>query len=405
MRSTALAFVGCAIAESQYLPPSNPGGAIPAGVEAPSIAGFSDATIHPSRGGLAVCVSGTIAVEASTTKGLKFNFKLPANESQVSETWLEFVTKGSSFTDEIMGGFQTISGTYDIGATLCMPANDTKPTGVQLLTHGVGFDRTYWDFAPGYSYVDVATNFGYATFFYDRLSVGTSSKPPPLDVQTTIELEILHALANKLRHGQIGEISFSTIVGAGHSYGSILTQALTATYPTAIDAAILTGFSVYASAMPTFLLALNLDIASQNQPYRFSDLNNGYLVSSTAISLQLGFFRAPGFDPNMLWLAEATKGTVTIGELFSTTAVQKPARRFAGPVAVVNGIEDLPFCFGNCTFKGDLSKQVFPELYPDLSLSKTGSYNAPVAGHGLNLHYSSVEAYHFIQIFLERQGL
>lgn len=151
---------------------------------------------------------------------MKFDYHLPKNESQVAETWLEFVTKGSPFTDEIMGGLETISGTYDIGATLCVPANDIKPTGVQLLTHGVGFDRTYWDFAPGYSYADVAIIFGYATFFYDRLSVGTSSKPPPLKVQNPIELEILNALATKLRQGQISDIAFSTIVGAGHSYGS-----------------------------------------------------------------------------------------------------------------------------------------------------------------------------------------
>lgn len=150
---------------------------------------------------------------------------------------------------------------------------------------------------------------------------------------------------------------------------------------------------------------MNLDIASQNQPYRFSDLCNGYLVSSTAISLQLGFFRAPGFDPNILWLAEATKGTVTIGELFSTTAVTKPATKFTGPVAVVNGMEDLPFCFGNCTFDGNLSNQVFADLYPNLPSAKTGTFNAPVAGHGLNLHYSAVEAYYFIQKFLRRQGL
>ena len=276
---------------------------------------------------------------------------------------------------------------------------------MQLLTHGVGFDRSYWDFAAGYSFVDVATTFGYASFFYDRLSVGTSSKPAPLDVQTSIELEILNVLATKLRQGQISNTTFSTIVAAGHSYGSILTQGLTAAYPTAVDAAVLTGFSAYAGAMPTFLLALNLNIASQDQPYRFSGLDNGYLVSDTAISLQTGFFRAPGFDPNILSFAEATKGTVTFGELFSTTAVTKLAGNFSGPVAVVNGANDLPFCFGNCTFHGDLTNQVFGKLYPNLPASKTRSYNAPVAGHGLNLHYSAVEAYYVIQRFLRQQGL
>ena len=347
---TVSTLMSGAIAQSQYLLPSNPGGAIPAGVEAPSISGLQQPTVQPSRGGLAVCVSGTVPVTASSSKGLKFNFEIPKNQSQVTEIWVEFVTRGSPFTTEIMGGMQAISGIYDIAATLCVPANDTKSTGVQLLTHGVGFDRCHWDFAPGYSYVDVATIFGYATFFYDRLGVGMSSKENPLDVQTPIELEILHQLASMLRNGHFSDTSFSTVIGAGHSLGSIPTEGLTATYPTDLDAAILTGFSVYEGAMMTFLSALNLAIASKNQPYRFVGLNNGYLVSDTAISSQIGFFRSPGHDPNILWLAEPTKGTVTFGKLFSTTAVVKPAKMFTGPVAVVNGAEDLPFCFGNCSY-------------------------------------------------------
>ena len=232
-----------------------------------------------------------------------------------------------------------------------------------------------------------------------------SAKPDYLEVQTPIELEILHELASMLRGGKLSGISFSKIVGAGHSFGSILTQGLTSAYPRDIDAAILTGFSVYQGAMPTFLLALNLDIASQNQPYRFSGLSNGYLVSGTATSLQLGFFKAPGFDPNILWLAEATKGSVTFGELFSTSAISKPAKSFAGPVAVVDGENDLPFCFGNCSYPSNLAEKVFPMLYPNLPSSKTGTYLAASAGHGLNLHYSAIEAYYYIQNFLKKQGL
>lgn len=400
------ALASSAVAQySSNLLPSNPGGAIPADTQAPSISGFTNATVHPSRGGLAICVSGYVPVKASSSENIKFNFDIPANQSQVTETWLDFTTSGSTFAEQIMGGKQSVSGTYDIYATLCVPANDTAPGSVQLLTHGVGFDSSYWDFAPGYSYVDVATIFGYASFFYDRLSVGQSSKPAPLDVQTPLELSILHELAAGLRQGQFSNATFKTVVGAGHSYGSILTQALTATYPSDLDAAVLTGFSVNSSAMPTFTLGLNLAIAAQNQPYRFSDLSNGYLVSDTAISLQTGFFRAPGFDPNILWLADATKGTVTFGELFSTTAVTAPAKNFTGPVAVVDGAEDLPFCFGNCSYPTNQAQAVFAKLYPNVPTSKQGAYLAPVTGHGLNLHYSAVEAYYYAQNFLKKNGL
>lgn len=148
MRSSAVfALATGAAAQSQYLLPSNPGGAIPAGVAAPNTSGFKNATIHPARGGLAVCVSGFVPVHASTSKNIKFDFPMPKNQSQVTEALLESVTSGSTASQMIMEGMEHINSTYDIAATMCMPANATDMggvKGVQLLTHGVGFDRHYW---------------------------------------------------------------------------------------------------------------------------------------------------------------------------------------------------------------------------------------------------------------------
>lgn len=152
------------------------------------------------------------------------------------------------------------------------------------------------------------------------------------------------------------------------------------------------------TGLNVFLQGLNLAIASQNQPLRFSTLNNTYLVSSTAISQEIGFFRAPGFDPLILSQAEATKGAVTIGQLFSQNAVTAPAKSFTAPVAVVDGAEDLPFCYGNCSYPTNHAQQVFPMLYPNVN--KTGTYLAPVTGHGVNLHYSAVSSFMWIQDFV-----
>lgn len=90
------------------------------------------------------------------------------------------------------------------------------------------------DFAPGYSYVDVATQYNYATFFYDRLGVGESSKPDFLTVQAPLEVEIANNLAKMLREGHFSKKSFSTVVATGHSFGSVITQAITAIYPNSI---------------------------------------------------------------------------------------------------------------------------------------------------------------------------
>ncbi|KAL5381160.1 hypothetical protein DPSP01_007414 [Paraphaeosphaeria sporulosa] len=398
--STALAFAaGVSAQYSEWLLPANPGGAVPAGVKTLSTSGFDNPTIQPARGGLAVCVSGTVSVEASTSRNLKFTFELPQNQSQVTNTFLKLLSNPSPFAQELVGGTQSVSGTYEIGVTLCTPANNTTPDQVQLLTHGIGFDRYYWDFAPGYSYVDVAAQYGHATLLYDRLGVGKSTKADPLNVvQAALEVEIANILAQKLRAGAFSSHAFSTVIGTGHSFGSIITQAVTSQYPQAIDAAILTGFSANSTGVAPFTLALNLAIASQNQPYRFGALNNGYLVDGSATASEICFFHAPGFDPEILSLAEATKGTATFGEFFSISAVTRPAANWTKPVAVINGDEDLAFCFGNCSAPVNKAEAVFPLLYP--RAKTTGAYLARNTGHGLNLHYSAMEAYHYIQEFI-----
>jgi len=216
-------------------------------------------------------------------------------------------------------------------------------------------------------------------------------------VQTPLEVEILQALITKVKSGSIANGSFTNIIGTGHSFGSILTQAITSQYPSSLDTAILTGFSTNSTGMAIFSQGLNLAIAAQNAPYRFSGLSNGYLVSSSAISNQIAFLHAQDFDPAILNLAEATKGTVTFGELFTTNAVVATASNYTGNIAVVNGDNDLPFCTGNCSYPVNLAEEAL-KLYPQAK--NKGTYLAPLTGHGVNLHYSAVAAYHYIQDFI-----
>ena len=52
----------------------------------------------------------------------------------------------------------------------------------------------------------------------------------------------------------------------------------------------------------------------------------------------------------------------------------------------------------------NLAAQVGQVFYPNVKQENFASYLAPNAGHGLNLHYSAVGAFEFIQKFLARQG-
>jgi hypothetical protein len=104
----------------------------------PSSSGFQHATFHKSNGGHAVCVSGYVPVTATTKDNIKLNLSLPKNQSDVTEFFVAAYSVGSTVAKDIAVGKETVSGTWNIYATLCTPEQNVKPEGVQLLTHGVG---------------------------------------------------------------------------------------------------------------------------------------------------------------------------------------------------------------------------------------------------------------------------
>jgi len=101
--------------------------------------------------------------------------------------------------------------------------------------------------------------------------------------------------------------------------------------------------------------------------------------------------------------AEATKQTFTIGELFTNSMFMGKAGEFRGPIDVVDGENDLPFCRSNCLVPQNKAAAVKGALYPNAKNSST-SFVAKGAGHGLNLHYVAGDAYRQIFNFLKENG-
>lgn len=364
-------------------------------------AGFKIPEQSKSANGTATCVGGIVTVNASATN-YKLNFPIPPDQETVTQTIASMLAAGSTFSKDILAGNGTVSGTYEINARICYPSSGINPKAVQFLTHGVGFGLGYWDFAPGYSYVDAAAVAGYTTFLYDRLGVGGSSKPDPIQVvQAPLEVNIAHQLIQMLKAGSIASTKFENVIGVGHSFGSEVTEAITVQYPNDIAAAILTGFTTGQAGLPTFVTSLDLQIAAQNN-LSFAGLNNGYIVTANSIGNQFAFLKWPGFPAANLPLVEASKKTLTFGELFSQANLVQNATKFTGIVDVVNGDSDWPYCMGNCTYPTDLSASV-KNLYPAAKAFET--YLAPETGHGLNVHYSAAGAFSQIQNFLKKNGL
>ncbi len=289
------------------------------------------------------------------------------------------------------------------------PRNNT----IQMLIHGIGFDKGYWDilYKPEvYSYQRVLNAAGYATFAIDRVGVGLSS--PGIDganiKQTATHIEAVNVLTTMLRDGTIGK--YQNVVHVGHSYGSIISNGLVAKYPEQSQGLVLTGYANNGTWVPQTYAAWNLDIASRNKPDRFgpgsnSPLPNSYVSFGNLAANQLAFFKAP-FEENLLLYSEARKQPVSIGELLTIGGGIVPAPQFTKPVIVVTGNADFIFCGGDCNAKPNIGADSIPAAVKNLfpAVNDFQAYVPVGVGHGINAHPAAPEVFKTIVDWMKARG-
>jgi pimeloyl-ACP methyl ester carboxylesterase len=213
----------------------------------------------------------------------------------------------------------------------------------------------------------------------------------------------------KLRKGTVHGVNkkYDKIVHVGHSYGSLLTNALVAQYPTSSEGIILTGYSADPSYMLQTYAAFNMQIAALNQPLRFGTLSTkdifkfrsavkylshylklghsgisdttalkeygfdvgvdliagiddssvvsehlqgGYLTWANQGANQFAFLNPEGINEGIPAYTESTKYPFTIGELLTGASVPLLASSFTGPVLIVTGSEYTPSPFHSFTY-------------------------------------------------------
>ncbi|KAK7699567.1 hypothetical protein SLS64_011520 [Diaporthe eres] len=343
------------------------------------------------------------------TTGTNILYTAPQDQVRVTESFVELKQVDSTFAiNAVSGGPSVISGSYSIFCRLCLPSDPAKARKaktVQLLTHGATLDHTYWDIAPGYSYVDAATAAGYATLSYDQLGVGISDHPDPIQVvQAASQVAVTHELVGLLRAGKLGGFHFDKVVGVGHSAGSTLTQAITTKFPKYFDAVILSGTSTSAASVALSMAAFNFVNANTDPSPKLRDLPAGYLTQQSAVGIQFAFYRHPNFDQNAFEQQVANKQTNTLGILLTLGGIIAPSAQFTGPVDVVNGENDLVFCGGNCFYPMDQNKAVLDVFYPAAS-SGSQTYIAAGAGHSIAAHKSGPDSFAHMIGFLQANGL
>ena len=125
-----------------------------------------------------------------------------------------------------------------------------------------------------------------------------------------------------------------------HSY------ALTAMYPDLSDGLALTGFSQNGSFVGFFELGSNFIEA--NEYAALSAYPVGYFAGGSQQAVQIDFFAPGQFDPAVLTYAYNNGQPVTVGELLTIGGETGSPNPFAGPVHIITGERDIPYCGGNC---------------------------------------------------------
>ncbi|KAK7706297.1 hypothetical protein SLS64_007637 [Diaporthe eres] len=288
------------------------------------------------------CTDLTVDVPV-VSRNAVFNRTAPTDNIEVTNFVLDLTRQGHNLTNEALTGYTTIEKTYSVAATYCEP-DDGPSTTVQLLTHGIGFDRTYWDLsinAYNYSYAAKANDeYGYSTFAWDRLGIAQSDHGDAVnEIQSYLEIAALKTLTDQLREGSIDGIGcgFDKVVHVGHSFGSIQSYSLAVLHPGASDGLVLTGFSQASQFSAYFALGANL--VSANGLLPFVTYPDGYLASGNPSGVQTDFFAPGSFDPALLALASTSGKPVTVGELLTLAGATAQPNPLTGPVLIITGSE------------------------------------------------------------------
>ncbi|KAG4434041.1 hypothetical protein IFR05_010463 [Cadophora sp. M221] len=299
----------------------------------------------------------------------------------------------SNVTFHPISGFTpAVTASYKIAGTFCSPAKGGSKT-VLLASHGLGFDRNYWspEIQPEkYSFVDFAISKGYSVFFYDRLGVSKSSVISGYLNQVPIQVAILEQLIDQIRAG-IFSLKPKNVVLVGHSFGSVISNALLASKPGLVDGAVLTGISYKVPDTAVAFEAWQPRLARVQSPGRWRQLDGGY---TTWVDI---FANA---NVKVVEYSEATKQPFGLLEVITLAITDLHSPKYTGPVLVISGENDLVFCNGDCV---PIIKA--PALERFNATKNLEVYVQPGSGHAINYSLNATGAYGVITNFLAANGL
>jgi pimeloyl-ACP methyl ester carboxylesterase len=297
---------------------------------------------------------------------------------------------------------------YPVYAQLCWRGALAGKT-VQILEAGGTYGHSYWDFPyqpSTYSYVQAATDRGYATLNVDHIGTGLSAKPLAELVNVQTHAYVHHQLVQKLHAGGFENTPFNKIIAVGHSLGSGVSVIEAAQYHD-VDGIVVTGLMHEMNPVAIAGFATLMHPAQLDPKFANDNLPLGY--TTTVPGQRTGFFfNAAMAGPNAIAADEQLKATSSDGELLTLPTILLPnySLNLTVPVLVTVGQKDFGMCNElaglTCASSAAVLARERPLYAPATQLE---SYVQPQAGHAINLHTNAQQGYQAILDWAKRHQL
>ncbi|KAJ7472040.1 alpha/beta-hydrolase [Mycena latifolia] len=352
------------------------------------------------------CDSYTIPLKNVSAPSFELTFEIKT-QWDITDWTINEARRDSSTAFNGIAGPSTVVGDFEISGRFCTPsAATTRSQTVLVMTHGLGADKSYWDptfsGAEKYSLVQAALAAGYSVFHYDRLGTGQSTKADPHTVvQFPIQVEILASLTRLLLahpSAYTMNVSVTSAVHFGHSYGSYITAALASAYPELTQAISLSGYSGIFDYFNILIAGWQSRVAALLDPARWSHLETGYVTPVDTYADAYLDFKTPFFDHAVAEWTTSVKSPYAVGELATLGQTPYDTSNFSKPVQVFQGRYDLSACGGNCDGVLDRTALLWPKASP---LNISGTFPA---GHSVNLHFNATQAFAVMLDFVRQNA-
>lgn len=98
------------------------------------------------------CLNTTVEIPVTSRNGVFDKISTPRTNFDAAAFSLSAAKQGGNGTEKALSGYKTVEGEYNISMQYCMPSGSKRggEPVLQILTHGIGFDKTYATSLMGY---------------------------------------------------------------------------------------------------------------------------------------------------------------------------------------------------------------------------------------------------------------